>query len=165
MADDDADLATEDEFDDEDEIELDDDEVIDDDVVIDDEVIDDDEIADPIEVIDDEDAVEDDEDGPGPEVRPKARKGAADDDDDEEEEDDPDDVEADLDTILKDRIAAADEEEEDEDDEVLEVVDASGDGTKIQPRRPGEFLCQSCFLVKAPSQLADAKANLCVDCV
>jgi hypothetical protein len=130
-------------------------------------VLDDDVIADPIdEVIDAEEGDDDEEEGPGPEVRTKARKGAAgEDEEDEDEEDDPDDVEADLDTILKDRIAAADDEDEDEDEEVLEVVDASGDGTKILPRRPGEFLCQSCFLVKAPSQLADAKANLCVDCV
>jgi hypothetical protein len=26
-------------------------------------------------------------------------------------------------------------------------------------------VCQSCFLVKHPSQLADAKRKLCADCV
>src|ERR671910_878158 len=92
---------------------------------------------------------------------PPAKKGTAtktrksSDDDDEEEEDDeldPDDVEADLDTILKDRIAAQ--------------PDEAGDGTgRIQPRKPGEFVCQSCFLVKLPIQLADPQRMLCSDCV
>ena len=31
--------------------------------------------------------------------------------------------------------------------------------------RPGEFVCQSCFLVKHPSQLADPDNMLCADCV
>jgi hypothetical protein len=38
-------------------------------------------------------------------------------------------------------------------------------GTRILPKRPGEFVCQSCFLVKHPNQLADADAMLCSDCV
>ena len=41
-------------------------------------------------------------------------------DDEDEEEADPDDVEADLDAILKDRIAAAEEEEDDEEEEAPE---------------------------------------------
>ncbi|MDQ2725296.1 MAG: DUF4193 family protein, partial [Actinomycetota bacterium] len=36
---------------------------------------------------------------------------------------------------------------------------------KVLPKQPGEFVCQSCFLVKHPSQLADRKAMLCRDCV
>src|SRR5918995_1757355 len=48
----------------------------------------------------------------------KTRKSSDDDDEDEEDDDlDPDDVEADLDTILKDRIAAQPDEADDEDDE------------------------------------------------
>jgi hypothetical protein len=35
----------------------------------------------------------------------------------------------------------------------------------VLPKQPGEFVCQSCFLVKHPSQLADPKAQLCRDCV
>jgi hypothetical protein len=97
----------------------------------------------------------------------KTRKSS--DDDDEEEEDDeldPDDVEADLDTILKDRIAAQPDEADDEDDEEQPETDDRGDGTgRIQPRKPGEFVCQSCFLVKHPSQLADPQRMLCSDCV
>ena len=86
----------------------------------------------------------------------------------EEDEDedlvDPDDVEADLDTILKDRLVTAEEEADDEEEEV-EVDDRGDPVDRIQPKRPGEFVCQSCFLVKHPSQLADAKRQLCTDCV
>ena len=59
---------------------------------------------------------------------PRARKKAAADDETEEDEEeaDPDDVEADLDTILKDRIAAADDEE---DEEEVEVADTRGPET------------------------------------
>src|ERR687891_532413 len=79
---------------------------------------------------------------------------------------DPDDVEADLDTILKDRIAAQPDEGDEEDEEEQPETDERGDGTgRIQPKRPGEFVCQSCFLVKHPSQLADPDQMLCTDCV
>jgi len=125
----------------------------------------DEDLADDTDVLE---TVEDDEDDVVEDVvavpvREKAGEG----EEDEDDEDilDPDDVEADLDTILKDRIAAAEEEEEDEEDEPADVEDRSGDGGKILPRRPGEFVCQSCFLVKSPPQLADAKRMLCVDCV
>jgi hypothetical protein len=69
--------------------------------------------------------------------------------------------------ILKDRIAVEDEEEDEEEEE--EVPDpeerAEGATTKVAPKRPDEFVCQSCFLVKHPSQLADSKKMLCRDCV
>ena len=68
------------------------------------------------------------------------------------------------DTILKERLVAAEEEPDDEEDEV--EVDERGEPLeRLQPRRPGEFVCQSCFLVKHPSQLADANRLLCTDCV
>jgi len=94
----------------------------------------------------------------------KVRRPATDDDDDDEDLVDPDDVEADLDTILKDRLVTA-EEEADEDDEEVEVDDRGDPVDRILPKRPGEFVCQSCFLVKHPSQLADARRQLCSDCV
>jgi hypothetical protein len=95
--------------------------------------------------------------------------------DDEEEEDvldldeelHPDDVEAPLDALLKERTAAAkmeDDEEELEEEEV-ELDDRGPEGpTKIVPRRPGEFLCTSCFLVLPRNQLADEARMLCRDC-
>ena len=100
---------------------------------------------------DDEDAVED--------------KVVDDDETDDDDDDvaDPDDVEADLDSILKERLVVAEDEDEEEEEEVADPEDRS-DG-RVRPRAPGEFVCQSCFLVKHPSQLADAKRQLCADCV
>src|ERR671919_476512 len=123
-----------------------------------------------------EEIEEDEEEDEGVELAPapkakaapaKTRRGGDDDEEDEEDDEgDLDDVEADLHTILKDRIAAQPDEAEEEDEEEQPEVDERGDGTgRIQPKRPGEFVCQSCFLVKHPSQLADAKRKLCADCV
>ena len=70
-----------------------------------------------------------------------------------------------LDVLLQERTAAATLEDEDEEAEEEPDVDERGDGpTRIMPRRPGEFLCASCFLVLPRSQLADAKRMLCRDC-
>jgi hypothetical protein len=72
-------------------------------------------------------------------------KKRAEDEEDDEEELDPDDVEADLDTILKDRIAAADE---DEDDEELEEQPKTADAPDgVVPKRANEFMCPGCFLL------------------
>ncbi|NBV73599.1 MAG: hypothetical protein EBR65_01310 [Actinobacteria bacterium] len=63
----------------------------------------------------------------------------------------PDDVEADLDMILKDRMVAAEEEGEEDSPAVDEKAEAI-DG--IQPKRADEQLCSSCFLLvraNAPS--------------
>ena len=97
------------------------------------------------------------------EAPPPRRTAAGEEDDDDEDLVDPDDVEADLDTILKDRLVSQDDEP-DEDDEV-EVDDRGDPVDRIQPKRPGEFVCQSCFLLKPPSQLADRKRQFCADCV
>ena len=83
----------------------------------------------------------------------------------EEEDDeipDADDVEASLDVILKERLVVEDEVEDDEGVE----VDDRGEGTeRVLPKQADEFVCNSCFLVKNASQLADAKKGLCRDCV
>ena len=69
----------------------------------------------------------------------------------EEEEDDdddvlsPDDVEADLDRILKDRLVTAEEDDDDEDEE--EPEDRSEQGDRLQPKRADEQLCPNCFLL------------------
>ncbi|MBV8960942.1 MAG: DUF4193 family protein, partial [Actinobacteria bacterium] len=55
--------------------------------------------------------------------------------------------------------------EEEDEDEVPDTDDKSEPATKVLPKQPDEFVCQSCFLVKHPSQLADAKRQLCRDCV
>jgi len=101
---------------------------------------DDDSLIDADEVADD--AAEEDEDE-AEEATPRRRVN-----DDEDEDDDlvaPDDVEADLDTILKDRLVTV-EESMDEDEEV-EVDDRAGDGDRLQPKRADEQLCQRCFLL------------------
>ncbi len=98
------------------------------------------------------------------EAEPPRRVVPADEEDDDDDVIDPDDVEADLDTILKDRLVAPDEEPDDDEDEV-EVDDRGDPVDRIQPKRPGEFVCQSCFLVKHPSQLVDPAHQLCLDCV
>jgi len=78
----------------------------------------------------------------------------------------PDDVEEPLDVLLQERTASAtleDDEEEVEDDEDPGAEGGEGP-TRILPRRPGEFLCSSCFLVLPRNQLADEARMLCRDC-
>lgn len=93
-------------------------------------------------VADAEDEEEEDDADETPATRTKKRA------DEEEDEDDdllsPDDVEADLDRILKDRMVTV--EEEDEDDEV--EPDERGEASdRLQPKRADEQLCPSCFLL------------------
>ena len=128
------------------------------------------EIDDPDEVVDladddvEDDAVlvDDDEDD-DVEVAPVAETAADDDEEDDDEE--GDDVEASLDVILKERLVQVDEEEEDEDEPNDPEDRAAPEGAKVLPKQPKEFVCQSCFLVKHPSQMADSKRQLCRDCV
>ena len=110
---------------------------------------------------DDKDEDEDEDEEEDVEAAARRRPRKEDEEEDEDEDLDPDDVEADLDAILKDRIAATD----DEDEETIEPESGGEGSNRLQPRRPGEFLCQSCFLVKHPSQLADPDSMLCKDCV
>ncbi len=98
-----------------------------------------------------EEEEEDEEEAP----RPTARKVA--DDEEEDDEDDPDDVEADLEAILRDRMAAADDEDEDE-------TEDAGDGPKSEAGgnpRSDEFVCDSCFLLVNRSQFGSARDPRC----
>jgi len=130
----------------------------DDELLVDDEVVD--EVVDEVEV-DAVDAVEE-------VVTEEPVGGAADleEDDDDivdlDEELHPDDVEEALDVVLRERTAKVGLEDGEEDD--AEPDDRGEAGTKIMPRRPGEFLCSSCFLVLPRHQLADEKRMLCRDC-
>src|SRR5439155_19355863 len=77
----------------------------------------------------------------------------------------PDDVEEPLDVLLQERTASATLEDDEED---LEEEEADGDDradgpTRIVPRRPDEFLCQSCFLLLPLRRLADPERQLCAD--
>jgi len=101
---------------------------------------------------DDVDVDEEEEDEPAP--APRARKVA--DDDDDEEEQDPDDVEADLEAILRDRMAAADDEDDDD------IEEGGGDSLDVPPGPRGdEFVCTSCFLLVNRSQFGSAKDPRC----
>jgi hypothetical protein len=83
-----------------------------------------------------------------------------------EEEQHPDDIEAPLDALLQERTASAtlEDDEEELDDEEADLDDRGDGATRIVPRRPGEFLCSSCFLVLPRHQLADEAKMLCKDC-
>lgn len=97
------------------------------------------------------------------EVPVVALTAPTDDDDYDDEEMHPDDVEASLDVILKDRLVIEDIEIDDEDSP--DTDDRSEGASVVIPKRPDEFVCQSCFLVKHPSQLANKEQTLCRDCV
>ncbi len=115
----------------------------------------DDELGEPDEdVFDEEDFAEAPEDEVfGPDVPDVA----------EVEDVDADAAESDINLSAVETIPEEDGEEEDvlvrvvaEEDEELEDVDGL---------REGEFICGSCYLVKGPTQLADATRMICVDCV
>lgn len=84
-----------------------------------------------------------------------------------EEEHHPDDVEEGLDIVLRERTASfqVDADEAEIDDEEEDEEERGETDGRIRPKRPGEFVCRSCFLVKHPSQLADKEQSLCRDCV
>ena len=104
-----------------------------------------------LEEVADEDA-EDDE-------APVAPQHPAEDEDDEVP--DADDVEASLDVILKERLVVEDEVE---DDEAVEVDDRGDATERVLPKQDDEFVCNSCFLVKSITQLANKKKGFCRDC-
>jgi len=93
----------------------------------------------------DEAVVDEEEEDADPAAGP-VRKAVPTTEDEDEDEDllAPDDVEADLDMILKDRMVAA-EDEVNEDDE--EPEDRNEPGDRLQPKRADEQLCPSCFLL------------------
>ena len=95
---------------------------------------------------DDEDAWldEDDEDDDESMGATIVRK-PGDDDDDDDDMVAPDDVEEDLSQILKDRLASEDLPAEE--DEVPDTEERSTGDDELQPKRPDELLCSSCFLL------------------
>jgi hypothetical protein len=143
MAEDDDVIDPDDEVTEEDELESDDLEAPD----LDDEDLEDDVVDDDLDdaVVVDVDEEDEEDDAPAATTRRRVRAG-----EDEDEDDDdilsPDDVEADLDRILKDRMVASDEDAElEEEDDVVEERTDPGD--RLQPKRPDEVLCSSCFLL------------------
>ena len=90
-----------------------------------------------------EDAAEKEEEEEPPR---RAAVPTADEEEDEDDLVDPDDVEADLDTILKDRLVAADDTP-DEDEEEAEPEERGESSDRLQPKRADEQLCPHCFLL------------------
>ena len=91
-----------------------------------------------------------------------------DDDDDQtvvvlEDELHPDDVEASLDILLKEKTTSDRPEDEDLEDAESEADRVEGTN-KVKPRGDDEFLCDSCFLVLPLSQLAPGPKERCRDC-
>jgi hypothetical protein len=85
------------------------------------------------------------EEGDDDSTGPVRRAVAVEEDDEDDDLLAPDDVEADLDTILKDRLVSA--EDEAAEDEEEEVDDRAEPGDRLQPKRADEQLCPSCFLL------------------
>ncbi len=123
----------------------------DDDFTDDEEFVEDDDLADDDAGLDDDDAavLEDDDDD---DVPPPA------DDDDDDEEVHPSDVEADLEEILRDRIAASDDDEEDEEaDPAGQVKTVS----VVAPPRSDEWTCNQCFLIVSMTQFGSRANPVC----
>lgn len=108
--------------------------------------LDPDDLEEDIVDVDDLDVGTDDDDEVVDPSKGMARTVSNDEDDDDEDLITPDDVEADLDTILKDRMVASEETPAEEEEE--EEFDDRGDSSdRLQPKRPDERLCGSCFLL------------------
>jgi len=115
---------------DEDSLELD---IEEDDLLVDGELADGAEVEDPDAIV---------------EEVPVARKAKG--EEDEEDEEDlrtEDDVEADLDAILREKLTAAEESPLEEDEENVVVDDKTDGMERLQPRRPDETQCTQCFLL------------------
>ncbi|MDE0195764.1 MAG: DUF4193 family protein [bacterium] len=106
---------------------------------------------------DDEDIEEEDDEKEVPERSPKRPPQTEGEFDDEV---DPDNLEADLNTILRDRIASGDDVEDDEAGEVETGQPAELLGS-VTPRRDDEWLCEGCFLLVSKSQLGSRGEPRC----
>lgn len=108
-----------------------------------------DDIEGAVAVLDDDE--DDDEVDAALASRPKREE-----EDDDEEDVNPDDVEADLDAILKDRIAAADDDDEDEEEAVPEPRSNTDIAEGVTPKKANEFTCTGCFLLVNRGQFGAA---------
>ena len=111
---------------------------------------------------DDEDFAEADDADAGPVADDAAALEDDDDDDvplpadeDDDEEVHPSDVEADLEEILRDRIAASDDEDDED--------NASGQPktVSVAPPRPDEWTCNQCFLIVSMTQFGSRTDPVC----
>lgn len=103
--------------------------------------------------------IDEDEEETGP--RPVARKASGGDDEDDDDDDvlDPDDIEADLEEILRDRIAAADDEDDEEEEEA--PLPSERTVGSVAPKRADEWTCPGCFLIVSASQFGSRDNPTC----
>ncbi len=92
---------------------------------------------------------------------PRGRKKADDDDSDDDDTADPDDVEADLQSILQDRIAANDDDDDDEDEVEVETRPGPENADGVAPKRSNEYMCNCCFLLVSPAQFGKPSQPRC----
>lgn len=105
---------------------------------------------------------DDADDEPAPPPPPKTRRKSREDDDEEDDDElDPDDVEADLDKILKDRIAAADDDDDEEEVEQPPPRSKGEQASGVTPKRANEFMCTGCFLLVNRAQFGPLEALEC----
>lgn len=95
-------------------------------------------------VAEDEIDIVDDPDEVAPDV---IAKRVSEDDDDDDDLRTEDDVEADLDAILREKLTAADDSPPEEAEEDAIVDDKTDGMERLQPRRPDETQCSQCFLL------------------
>ncbi len=118
----------------------------------------DDEIEEDDDPLDDDELDDDDDDEKDAPERTAKRPQSTESEFDDEV--DPDNLEADLNTILRDRIAASDDAADDEVEEVETGQPAELLGT-VTPRRDDEWLCEGCFLLVSQSQLGSRNDPRC----
>jgi len=150
-----------------DDLDLDDVEDIDESALDDD--LGDDEIA---PVVDDDEEFDDDEELVADVIDDEDDEEEEDDDDDEEEDDDHDDETAEaLEELENQELQLLDEEANEAMlvDEVAELRAMRREELTLnvdaQSQKSDEFVCQSCFMVKRTSQLANKRKMICFDCV
>ena len=98
---------------------------------------------------DEEAGADEDEDEDEDEVGARPADAAG---DEEEDEPDPDEVEADLDAILKDRIAASDDDEEEEEEGAPPKAPSPAG---LVERQETEIHCPHCFLLVQAKTVAE----------
>lgn len=111
---------------------------------------------------DEEDELDDHDTEPEPPKAELSSSSSEDDDEEDEDEEDEKETEADLEAILRDRLAS--EEDIDEADEVEGTGEGGASGGPahdVEPRRDDEFLCEGCFLLVTPSQFGSRSAPRC----
>jgi hypothetical protein len=78
-----------------------------------------------------------------------------------DDDEDDDEVEADLDAILKDRIAAGDDEEDDEDQPPRPAPAPAGEAEPVVARQDHEISCPNCFLLVNTASVIDGECPHC----